>query len=188
MTFRLTSAATAALAFGFATACTPAPTPAAAPAAETTTAPAAVADTGPLPLPLPINAVMVAMVDFAADGIWRPAASETPLTDKQWLLAEQDAVNLVASTTLITTAGTGVNDAEWVTEPDWRRWAKEMQATALEAKAAVDQKDQARLQLVGDRLVEICQTCHQKYKPGLPSMGITRFPIYPKRDGSLTPP
>lgn len=141
-----------------------------------------------LPLPVPVNAVMVALVDFAADGIWRPAASEIPLTDKQWLLAEQDAVNLIASATLITTPGTGVNDAQWVAEPDWRRWATEMQVTAEEAKAAVEAKDKDRLKLVGDRLVEICQTCHQKYKPGLPSMGITRFPIYPKRDGTLTPP
>ncbi|MGD2132715.1 MAG: hypothetical protein PVI23_07975, partial [Maricaulaceae bacterium] len=30
-----------------------------------------VPDEGPLPLPIPINAVMVSLVDFAADGIWR---------------------------------------------------------------------------------------------------------------------
>ena len=143
---------------------------------------------GPLSMPLPINAVMVALVDFAADGVWRPAALETGLTQDQWLLAEQDAINLIASTTLITTPGTGEHDADWVKDPDWRRWATEMQVVALEAKAAVDQQNQERLRLVGDRLVELCQACHQKFKPGLPSMGITRFPIYPKRDGSLTPP
>lgn len=137
---------------------------------------------GPLPFPMPINAVMVSLVDFAADGVWRPAASETPLTDKQWLLVQQDATNLIASASLITMAGTGVNDAEWVKDPDWRRWATEMQVTAEQAKAAADAKDQARLKLTGDRLVELCQTCHQKFKPGLPSMGITRFPIYPKRN------
>ena len=142
----------------------------------------------PLPLGVPINAVMVALVDFAADGIWRPAASETPLSDEQWLLAEQDAVNLIASTTLMTTVGTGAKDAEWVKDPDWIRWAAEMRAVSLEAKAAVDAKDQQRMALVGDRLVELCQACHQKFKPGLPIMGITRFPIYPKRDGTLTPP
>jgi hypothetical protein len=131
---------------------------------------------------------MVALIDFAADGIWRPAASEVPLSDDQWRLAEQDAYNLIASTTLMTTPGTGAHDAEWVKDSDWRRWTKEMQVVALEAKAAVDAKDQERLRLVGDRLVELCQTCHQKFKPGLPSMGITRYPIYPKRDGSLTPP
>lgn len=153
-------------------------------AAATGCAPAEKRDTGPLPLALSINEVMVAMVDFAADGVWRPAASETPLTDTQWRLAEQDAVNLIASTTLITTAGQGVNDAMWVEADDWRRWVREMQVVSIEAKEAVAVKDQERLRLVGDRLVELCQACHTKYKPGLPMMGVTRFPIYPKRDGT----
>jgi hypothetical protein len=145
-------------------------------------------DPEPLPLAVPINSVMVALVDFAADGVWRPAASEIALSDDQWLLAEQDAINLIASATLITTPGTGANDAQWVEDADWRRWATEMRTVALEAKAAVDARDQERLGLVGDRLVELCQSCHQKFKPGLPTMGVTRFPIYPKRDGTLTPP
>ncbi len=160
-------------------ACNPATTPAApAPTPEA----AAPANTGPLPLQVPINAVMVAMVDFAADGVWRPVGQDGPLTDKQWLYIEQDATNLIAAATLITTAGTGVNDAEWVKDPDWRRWATEMQTLAVDAKSAVDAKDKDRLKLVGDRLVEVCQTCHQKFKPALPAMGITRFPIYPKRE------
>lgn len=190
MTFRTTSISALVLIVGLSGCAphetTPAAQTAAAPAPAS--APAAASSTSALPLPVSINAVMVAGVDFSADGIWRPAASERPLTDKQWLLAEQDAINLIAAATLITTPGTGVNDSEWVTEKDWRRWATDLQVTALDAKKAIDLKDQARLKLVGDRLVEICQTCHQKYKPGLPSMGITRFPIYPKRDGTLTPP
>lgn len=161
------------------------PVPEVTPSAVAAAAPE---DTGPLPLPVSINAVMVAQLDFAADGIWRPAASLVPLTDAQWLLAEQDAVNLISAATLITTAGTGDNDAVWVKDSEWRRWASEMQTVALEAKSAVDSRDKERLALVGDRLVELCQACHQKFKPGLPAMGITRFPIYPKRDGTLTPP
>jgi hypothetical protein len=174
-------AVTAALGFA-AAACAPATE------APKTAEVAAPVDEGPLPLPIPINAVMVAMVDFAADGIWRPVASPYGLSADQWLLAEQDAYNLIASTTLITTAGTGEMDAEWVKDPDWRRWSREMQTVAIEAKGAIEAKDTERLKLVGDRLVEICQACHQKFKPALPMMGITRFPIYPKRDGTLTPP
>lgn len=165
--------------------CQPDPATAPAPVAAAAVAPD---DLSPLPLPVPINAVMVAQLDFAADGIWRPAASVAPLTDAQWLLAEQDAVNLISAATLITTPGTGGNDALWVQDPEWRRWASEMQTVALEAKGAIDNRDKERLALVGDRLVELCQACHQKFKPGLPTMGITRFPIYPKRDGTLTPP
>lgn len=150
-------------------------------AAEQAAAQVASLASQPLPMPLPINAMMVSLVDFAADGIWRPAAEPLPLTDRQWMMVEQDATNLVVSATLMTTAGTGVNDAAWVADADWRRWSAEMQQVSLQALDAAQQKDQSRLKLVGDRLVELCQTCHQKFKPGLPTMGVTRFPIYPKR-------
>ena len=135
----------------------------------------------PIPLGLTINEVMVALVDFAADGVWRPPAQGAPMTDTQWLLAEQDAKNLIASASLITMPGTGANDEEWVTHDDWRRWSADMLEASQQALSAIEARDQERLLLVGDRLVEICQECHQQYKPGLPSMGVTRFPIYPKR-------
>jgi hypothetical protein len=134
----------------------------------------------PLPLAVSLNETMVALVDFAADGVWRPAASETPLTDTQWALIDQNAVNLIAAASLITMKGQGVNDEVWIVNPDWRRWSLEMQATAAQVRSAVTTRDQERLRLAGDRLVEICQTCHQAFKPGLPSMGVTRFPVYPK--------
>lgn len=137
-------------------------------------------DDQPLPLAVSLNATMVALVDFAADGVWRPAASETPLTDTQWALVDQNAVNLIAAASLITMKGQGVNDEAWVVNPDWRRWSLEMRTTAAQVRAAVAARDQERLRLAGDRLVEICQTCHQAFKPGLPSMGVTRFPVYPK--------
>lgn len=139
------------------------------------------AASAPLALPISLNEVMVALVDFAADGVWRPGASETPLTERQWLYVEQDATNVVASATLITFPGTGVNDAEWVTQEDWRNWSREMQAAALQARAAAKARDQAALKVAGDALVETCMACHRQYKPGLPAMGVTRFPIYPKR-------
>lgn len=147
------------------------------------TAPAAPnSGSAPLPLSQSINSVMVAMIDFAADGIWRPAASETPLTDAQWLLVQQDAVTISAAATLITLPGTGVNDADWVQADDWRRWSTEMRELGDEARIAAQIRDQTQLALVGDRLVEVCQACHTAYKPGLPSMGVTRFPLYPKRE------
>ena len=162
-------------------ACQPAAAPVAEPAAASAE-PAAAPATAELPLKVSINAVMVAGVDFAADGIWRPAASETKLTDKQWLLVEQDATNLAAAATLITTPGTGDSDSTWVANADWRSWSLEMQQLGLQAMEVAKEKDQVRLAAIGDRLVEVCQACHKAYKPGLPSMGITRFPTYPKRD------
>jgi hypothetical protein len=174
---------TVAMAAGILAACVPADQTASAPDADPVPAVAELAN-DPLPMPLPINAMMVSLVDFAADGIWRPAAQDLPLSEEQWLMVEQDAVNLVVSTVLMTTAGTGANDAEFVADTDWRRWSMEMQQVSLQALDAARERDKERLALAGDRLVELCHTCHQKFKPGLPAMGITRFPIYPKRDGT----
>lgn len=154
-----------------------------APVTPSAAAPVAEPVIEPIPLSLSINDVMVALVDFAADGVWRPPAQDRAMTDTEWLLAEQDAKNLIASASLITMAGTGANDAEWVTHDDWRRWSADMLEASQQALSAVEARDQERLLLVGDRLVEVCQECHQQYKPGLPSMGVTRFPIYPKREG-----
>jgi hypothetical protein len=44
------------------------------------------------------------------------------------------------------------------------------------------------LKTAGDQLIDICQACHLKFKPDLPSMGITRFPVYPKYPETVQPP
>jgi len=162
--------------------CAPSGPVASAPAttqAAASASPAAASDA--LKLEVPINAIMVSMVDFAADGVWRPAGQEEPLTKNQWLYVKQDATNLIAAATLMTSAGTGMDDARWVKQADWREWSGQVQKLGLAASEAANREDKAKLKEAGDQLIEVCRSCHQKYKPGLPEMGITRFPIYPKR-------
>ncbi|MGD2133821.1 MAG: cytochrome c, partial [Maricaulaceae bacterium] len=93
-----------------------------------------------------------------------------------------DAINLIAAATLVTTPGAGASDAEWVNNDDWRRYTLDMRESAIQALDAIENRDQERLSAVGDALVETCQDCHQEFKPGLPQMGVTRFPYYPKRE------
>lgn len=134
----------------------------------------------PLAMPLSIDEVMVGPVDFAADGIWRPAAQET-LTEQEWMLVEQDAISLIASATLITTAGTGDQDAMWVEQADWRQWTQEMQDIAEDARDAARERNKYKLDIASDKLIEVCAACHTKYRSGTPR-GPDRFPFYPKRD------
>ena len=128
-----------------------------------------------IPMSVSINEMMVAFMDFAADGIWRPAARDE-LSDAEWLLVEQESVRLMLAATLTTMPGEGVNDLEWIADPDWRRYANEMRVLGFEARQSAQDHDMARLRLVGDRLVEVCQACHQDFKPDLPVMGYTRLP------------
>jgi hypothetical protein len=132
-------------------------------------------------LPISIADLMRASVEIPADGIWAAEAAEH-LSDEEWQLADQDAVNLIAGSMLIARAGTGKNDAKWVAAADWQSWAKDLQQTALQVLEAVRASDQKKLAATGDHLQEICEGCHTKYRPQTPTDGILRYPFYPKRE------
>jgi cytochrome c' len=133
------------------------------------------------PLPLSLLDVMRASVEIPADGIWAAAAADK-LSEEDWQLADQDAVDLIAATTLLASAGTGKNDAKWVANADWQTWVREMQTAALQIRSAVKATDQKKMAAAGDHLQEICEACHTKYRPQAPSDGVSRYPFYPKRE------
>jgi hypothetical protein len=134
---------------------------------------------GPLALPISLLDVMRASVEIPADGLW--AAEGAKLTDQDWLLADQDAADLAAAASLFTMAGTGKKDREWVANADWRMWATDVQNTALAIRQAVKAKNQMALATAADHLADVCQSCHDKYRPETPSDGVIRYPFYPKR-------
>src|SRR5271163_4725954 len=95
----------------------------------------------PLNLPISLADVMRASIEIPADGIWAAAGADK-LSDDGWQLADEDAVNLIAATTLVAGAGTGKNDRTWVANADWQLWVREMEKTALAIRAAVKAQDQ----------------------------------------------
>jgi hypothetical protein len=132
-------------------------------------------------LPISVADLMRASIEVPADGIWAAEGAEQ-LSDEDWQLADQDSVNLITGTMLVTRAGTGKNDAKWVAAADWQGWAKDLQKTALQVREAVKAKDQKKLAAAGDHLQEICEGCHTKYRPQTPTDGVSRYPFYPKRE------
>jgi hypothetical protein len=132
-------------------------------------------------LPISIADLMRASIEIPADGIWAAESAEQ-LSEEEWQLADQDAVNLISGALWATRAGTGKNDAKWVGAADWQAWAKDMQKTALQIREAVKAKDQKKLAAAGDHLQEICEGCHTKYRPQTPTDGVSRYPFYPKRE------
>jgi hypothetical protein len=125
--------------------------------------------------------VMRACVQIPADGIWGAAGGDK-LSDDEWLLAEQDSISLVAAASLIATPGTGKNDRMWVQSPDWQNWVREYRSAALDLHTAARARDLAKLSAAGDRLTQVCEDCHSKYRPATPSDGVSRYPFYPKRE------
>jgi hypothetical protein len=144
---------------------------------------AKVGATAPHPLPLPISIVdvMRASIEIPADGIWAAEGADK-LSDDDWQLADQDAVNLIAASTLLASAGTGKNDKKWVANADWQAWVRELEKTALAVRAAVKAQDQKKMAVAADHLQETCEACHTKYRAQTPSDGVSRYPFYPKRE------
>lgn len=145
------------------------------------TPPAKPPKAAPIASPLSLLEVMRASIEVPADGLWAAEGAEK-LTDEDWLLVDQDAIQLIGATSLVTRGGAGKNDQKWVANTDWQAWVRDMQKTAIALRATAKSKDPAKLAAAGDHLQEICAGCHAKYRPAEPSDGVARYPFYPKRE------
>ena len=134
----------------------------------------------PLALAVPMVDVMRASVEIPADGIWGAQAADK-LSDADWLLADEDSVALANAASLISLQGTGKEDAARLARPDWGPWAADIQKTALALRVAAKAKDKDKFGALADHLTETCQACHDKYRPQVPSDGVSRYPFYPAR-------
>ena len=149
--------------------------------AVTQKSPVKSAGTAPLPLPISLLDLMRASIEIPADGIWATQSADM-LSDEEWQLVDQDAVNLIQATTWVASGGTGKHDQKWTANPDWQAWVRDMEKTALDIRAVAMTKQLKPLRDLGDHLQEICSACHAKYRPEAPSDGVARYPFYPRRE------
>lgn len=122
-----------------------------------------------------LNAMMVAVVDWAAHEIWEAGYAET-MTGRNWLTTKQYAIELLAAGTLVSLGGTGRADMAWVEDPEWQEWTAKMIIETQDALRAIEAQDQERLLAAGERLVETCEGCHDIFKPTIPTEGILHVP------------
>jgi hypothetical protein len=71
--------------------------------------------------PVSINAEMVALVDHAGHALWN-AEKIAPKTTAEWADVEHHAIQLAAAGTLVSVAGTGVHNREWVQSAGWQKY------------------------------------------------------------------
>jgi cytochrome c556 len=122
--------------------------------------------------PVSINAAMVALVDHAGHELW-DVEKAGPKANIDWLNVDHHAIQLASAGALVTIAGTGVNDREWVNSPNWQKWARAMSDAAMAARKAAEGKNRDALVAANGQLVEACEGCHKEFKPDLPSEGLT---------------
>lgn len=122
-------------------------------------------------LPISLNEVMVALVNHAADPIWR-ADWDQPESDAEWREVERLAYQIQVGGALLQFPGTGPMDDEWVADPAWNRFAMQMSEAGRRAVNSARAQDQTLIRRAGDELVETCEACHMAFKPDLPTMGM----------------
>ena len=120
-----------------------------------------------------INAVMVGLVDHAAHEVWDVAeAGMAPESDQDWEEVTHYAIQLIASGSYITLAGTGELDAHWVVQTDWAVFGQGLTDAGGLALAAAMRRDVDGVLAAGDGLILACDACHAEYKPAVPTEGI----------------
>lgn len=142
---------------------------------KTASAPAVLAAVDPVKtantmLPVSYNDVMVALVNEAADPIWR-AAWKTPETDRDWRQLERRATQLKLAGTLLSRPGNGPIDQQWALRPEWNKWATQLMLSGNAAVSAVESRSLEDVNRAGDMIVEVCEGCHIDFKPDLPTGG-----------------
>lgn len=123
--------------------------------------------------PVSINAMMVALIDHAAHGLWDvEKEGNAPKNDTAWEVVQEHATQLAVGGTLMQLGGTGLSDAGWVARPTWKKHSQELTAAALTALAAGRSKNMAALVKANGDLTQTCENCHNEFKPALPTEGI----------------
>lgn len=143
------------------------------PAQEATTTAASAAA---IKLPVSINAAMVSMVDHSADYIFAVGNNDLPRNDRDWQSVRNSAFEMMIAGTVTQIPGTGAFDEEWTNNPEWQNLAKQLTTHGAEALALAEAKSTnvEEWRAIGDRLVQTCLQCHEKFKPEIPSEGILR--------------
>ena len=121
-------------------------------------------------LPVSYNEVMVALVNEAADPIWK-AAWRNPDSEKEWRQLERRAFQLKLAGTLLSQPASGPIDKQWSLRPEWNKWATQLTLAGNAAISAVDSRSQEDISRAGDMIVEVCEGCHLDFKPDLPTGG-----------------
>ena len=121
-----------------------------------------------------INEVMVAQIDHAAHFIWDASNPDLRSEQIDWDEVEHHAIQLISSRAAMTMGGTGVNDAMWIAQLSWRDYVNLMNEAGVLALTSARARDAAGLSRASDMLVESCESCHQQFKPSIPTEGYTK--------------
>jgi hypothetical protein len=123
------------------------------------------ADEGVLPQPtMSVNDLMVTIVTPATNTLW---GIEDPRTDADWQVFIDAANAVIEAGRTIKVGGTGPNDNDWASDPEWQAFAERLIGAGVDARAAAENKDVEAMYTAGEVLYPPCEECHIQFHPGV---------------------
>lgn len=122
----------------------------------------------PLPLLVPYLGLMTGIIGWSAYGIADLAKQGGPRTERDWDAAGMAAVNLVATSTLLSMEGPGTGDIHRYSHPEWKSFVSDFQNASLLVALAVHTRDAADYLQFADLLADTCEACHRRFKTAPP--------------------
>jgi hypothetical protein len=126
---------------------------------------------------LPMAEMMGHVVDPAAWTYWRGSGTEvtakgerdlSPTTEEGWTELENGAATLIEAGNLLQLPGRGREPVA-----DWNKYAQQLTARGVEAKAAAEKHDKDGVYKKGAEVYEVCTACHRQFviEPTLKAQG-----------------
>lgn len=130
----------------------------------------------PFPLLVPYRGLMIGLIDWSAYGIFKLSVTNSPMDDDDWSAAGMAAVNIIATSTLLSMEGSGADDKRRLSDPAWRGMVGDLQNASLFVAMAVQQRNRADFVRRANLLADTCQACHDKFRV-LPRPDTSRFAV-----------
>jgi hypothetical protein len=115
----------------------------------------------------PIASIMQlheAMISPSSDALF-DVGRETPKNDKEWIAVRNHAVILAESANMLMLDGRAKDNGEWM------RFSSAMADAAAAALKAAEARNVDGILDAGDRIVPVCEACHEPYRDGGRKMG-----------------
>lgn len=111
-----------------------------------------------------VKEVMESVITPATNTLW---SAEDPQSDEEWQLLEDAAITTINAGILVALGGTGTNDAEWASKPEWKAFNDVMIKAAMDALEAIRERNIDDLFVATDILYPPCEGCHIAFNPGV---------------------
>ena len=121
---------------------------------------------------LPIPEFMGHVIDPASFAYWKGSGTEetaagtkqlAPTTEEGWEALESAAATLIEAGNMLQLPGRPREVPGYAPKATWMKYAQQLSAEAVLAKAAAGKKDANGVYVEGAKLYEICTACHKEY-------------------------